>query len=249
MNGGIRIHSIEVLEVFIEDTEPFLRGVVAVEVDPGIGGMVVFLMKRFELLKCEGWNLPGIAPRIKAVCVFGKKGLLGAFGKDIVWRRIGSFHFVVDNTLINDGLFLSLQIQVPPFLLKNVWRQTGIEDRIKVDIDEIIEILEVQAGNGVTGLVGIREGVEKGFQGALEKLYEGLFDRIFSGSAEHGMFQNMSDTGRIRGGRSERDSKNLVLILIGQRQQLSSCPGMNEESRMRSQFVDELFPDQLEAMG
>ena len=51
---------------------------------------------------------------------------------------------------------------MPAFLHKCLFAEDGVEHRVNVDVDEIVKIFFVLAGNGVAGLVGEGEGIDEG---------------------------------------------------------------------------------------
>ena len=226
----------EILEVLVRQLQTPLGIVIPVEIEARIGWMVVFSMKGLELLESELDDVLRVAARIQSVGVVGKERLLGVFGEHIVRRRVGAFHFIEDHALVDEGPFRIVQFQVPPFLLKDEWGNAGIEDRIEVDIDEIVEVLDVLTGYRVAGLVGIGEGIEKGLEGALQEFDEGFFDRVFARTAEDRMLQDVSHPGGILGRRSKGNPENLVIVVIDERQEFRAGFHMPKELCLRLQL-------------
>ena len=116
---------------------------------------------------------------------------MGVLCQEAVWRGIGAFHLAENNPFISERLLRFLQFKMPPLLLENKRRQSGIKDGVQIDVNKIVEVLYVLAGHRIAGFVGIGHGIEKGLHRALQKLYKRFLDRVFSRPTEYGVFQNM----------------------------------------------------------
>ena len=80
---------------------------------------------------------------------------------------------------------------MPSFLLKDQGGKARIENRVQIDVDQVVEILDVLAGDRITGLVGVGEGIEKGIERAFYEFHERFFHRVFSGTAKDRVFKDM----------------------------------------------------------
>ena len=101
--------------------------------------------------------------------------------------------------------------------------RTGMEDSVRVDVDQIVEILLVLAGHDIACAVGIREGIQKSLQTALQKLDEWILGLVFAATTENAVFQDVRDTRRVRGRGAEGDAKYLVVVITGDRKQLGAA--------------------------
>eukprot|EP00967_Tisochrysis_lutea_P133108 scaffold233077_cov28-Tisochrysis_lutea.AAC.4 len=126
-----------------------------------------------------------------------------------------TLHLVEDYALVRERLRRVLELVVPPLLRKDSRVALGArrEDRVEIDVDEVVEILCVERGYGVARAVGVGEGVEERLERAFEQLGERLLRGVFIGSAQNRMLEDMWHAGRVRDGRAEGDAKDLVLII------------------------------------
>ena len=94
-----------------------------------------------------------------------------------------------------------------------------MENRVHVDIDQVVEVLVIAGGHGIDRLIRIGHGIEKGIQRALDQLHKGILDRIPIRPAENRVLDNMGDARRVGRGRPEADVEDLVVIVILQQNQ------------------------------
>ncbi len=69
---------------------------------------------------------------------------------------------------------------MPPFLLKHKRRYVRIKNGIEIHVNEIIEVLDILACHGITGLIRIGECIQKCLQRSFQNFNERFLDRIFS---------------------------------------------------------------------
>jgi len=133
---------------------------------------------------------------------------------------------------------------VPGFLPKRPLREQGVEDGVHVDVDEVVEILRVGAGDGVHRTVFGREGVQEGLQRALGELDERILGREAPRAPQHRVLHDVRYAGGIVRWRNERDPEAFVLVGVLQRQQLRSRSLVPIEARARRQFWNPLVAQQ-----
>ena len=95
-------------------------------------------------------------------------------------RGVHALHFVEDHAFVAERARRAVGFDVPAFLLEAVLVDAGEEHGVEVDVDEVVEILKVGAGDRVAGLVREGEGVEEGLERPLEQFDEGSFTGYFS---------------------------------------------------------------------
>ena len=232
-----------------QDAQPLFRIVVAVEEDLRVGGVVVCLVERHELLVGELRDHRRVAAGVQPVGVVREEPLAGRAAQDRVRRRVDALHLVEDDATIGQRCVRRFQLVVPTFLAQVVRRDERVKDRVQVDLDQVVEVLQVGARHRVGRLVGRGEGVEKGVQRPLEQLHEGLLERILLRAAQHRVFQDVGNTGRVGRRRAERDAEDLVLVVVFQREHFGARLRMPVEARPRLQFVDLLVAHQVKAIG
>ena len=96
---------------------------------------------------------------------------------------------------------------------------SGLAAKVQVDIDQVVEVLYVLAGDRVAGLVRVGHRVEEGVERAFGQLDEGLFGRVLARAAQNGVLQDMRQAGGVGGRGAEGDAKNFVFVLVFQREQ------------------------------
>jgi hypothetical protein len=129
--------------------------------------MVIGIVESFELLICQVGDEAWIAARVQTVGVTRKERFGAVLGQQPLWRRICALHLIENHTLIGQGCILAFQFVVPALLLQRVRRDERVQHRIHVNVHQVIEILQILAGNRVTGLIRIRECIDKRSQRAL----------------------------------------------------------------------------------
>ncbi len=118
-------------------------------------------MERNELLVGEvGYHL-GVTTRIQRIRSVRKELLLAVPGHKIVWRGVGSLHLVEHDTFVGQGGVDGIDLVVPSLLFQDLAGQAGMEDRVQIDVNEVVEVLQVLAGDRVRGLVGKRHCIEE----------------------------------------------------------------------------------------
>jgi len=138
---------------------------------------------------------------------------------------------------------------VPALLLKDVRVKAGVKNRIKIHIDEVVEILDVLTGNGVARLVRIGHGIEKGLERTFQEFHKRLFQRVFPRAAENGMLQDVGHPRGVWGRRPKGDPKNLVLVVIDEGQEFTPCAAVAKKLRLGSKLRDLSFMDLDKAVG
>ncbi|MBV6505661.1 MAG: hypothetical protein ILNGONEN_01225 [Syntrophorhabdaceae bacterium] len=223
--------------------------IVTVKINISVGGMIIFFMKRHELLKGQIRNVFRIAAGIDTVRVVGKQRLLRALAQNAVGRRVIAFHFIEDDALENERISGIFQLVMPAFLLQRERRQSRIKHRVEINVDEVVQILQVRARHRITRFVGIGEGIEKRVERAFDQLDKRLFHRKFTRAAEHGMLHNVRNAGGVLRRRAKGDAEGFVLILIFQRQQLRAGFKMTKEPGLGFKLGQFLLADQFESVN
>ena len=120
-----------------------------------------------------------------------------------------------------------------------------MEDRIQIDIHQIVKILQIGAGNRIDRLVRVGHGVEEGLERPLEQLDKRLFERILLRPTQHGMFHNVRNPRRVGRGGAEGNAEDLILIVICHRQQFGARLDMAIDAGDRLQLGNGLFTAQF----
>ncbi len=104
---------------------------------------------------------------------------------------------------------------MPSLLLEHMGREARIKDRIKIDINQVVKVLQVLACHRVAGFIRIGEGIEEGLQRTLQELHERLLDRVLARTAQDRVLKNVRHAGRVRDRRAEGNAEDLVLVPVG----------------------------------
>src|SRR5262245_20716573 len=94
--------------------------------------------------------------------------------------RISSLHLIEDYALVTERRLRVFEFEVPALLVQGEGFEKRVEDDVKVDTDQVIEILEIGAGDRIAGLVGEGHGVDEGRARALEEVHEQLLHWILA---------------------------------------------------------------------
>ncbi len=89
------------------------------------------------------------------------------------------------------------------FLQESFFEHPRVQNQVGINSRQIIEIRLDLTGNRVKGFVRVRKRIDKRLHGGTHQLFEGIFERIFFRTCQHGVFQNMGQTRGIRGRRAK----------------------------------------------
>ena len=190
----------------------------------------------------------GIAAGVEAVGHIRKERLLRTFGQHGIRGGVDPLHFVVDHALVAQGAFGAVGLDVPAFLLEAVFVDAGEEDSVKVDVDQIVEVLKVGAGHWIAGLVREGEGVQEGLERALEQLDEGLLHRVFFRAAEHGMLKDVRNARGIFRRGAEGRAEAFVFVVVEHGEQFRAGRVMPPQLDGTGHFGKPFFAHEGKAM-
>ena len=91
---------------------------------------------------------------------------------DIIRRRIGALHLIVDNPVVDNRILRLFNLKAPALLPEDVlvFINIRIEYSVQVDIHQILEVGVIGAGHRKHRLVRIGHRIQKGIHGSLHKL-------------------------------------------------------------------------------
>ena len=187
-----------------------------VQIDVGIGRVVISSVKIQELLIGQIRNALGISARIHAVGGIRKQGIHDLSLQHIIRRGIGPLHLIVDDAVDHDRIIRVLDLITPAFLAEDhlISVDVRVEHRIQIDVHQIPEVLVVAACHREHGLVRIGHGIEKCIHGTLDQLYERVLGRILLRAAQDRMLYDMRNARGIHGGGAEGDIEYLIVVFI-----------------------------------
>ena len=202
-------------------------------------------MKRLELGIGQIGNMFGIATRIEPIGRIGEQRSLRPSFEQVVGRGIIALHLIVDDALVGERRIERFQFVMPALLLHDGLADARIEHCVEIDVDEIVEIPKVLAGDRIDRLVGEGHRVEERVERALHQLNERILDRVFARAAQHGMFENMSDAGGIRRRCAKGDAKHFVFIVVDKREQFGARLGVPIQPAGRIDLGEGLLAQQF----
>ena len=246
-NGGIRLTAFIAGKGAFQPCQPGVFIVVSPEEEAGVGRMIIGAVKGAELFITQVQHLGRVAAGVEAVQHVREDGMLGFFHQHGIRGGIDSFHFIEDHTLVAPAAFL-IHVDMPPFLTQHVLVDAGMEHGVDIDVHKIIEIPQIGAGYGVTGLVRKGQCVEKSLERTFKQLHEGFLHRIFFRAAENGVFQNVRHAGGIFGRSAETDAEGLVFVVIENGKQLRAGDVMLPEADDPADLLKSLFPQEGETV-
>ena len=237
----------EVADEVVDETQSLLRIVVAVKPDARVAGVVAGLVELAELFPGQVGDLPRVAAGIVAVDGIREKRLLRFAAQQAVRRGPGALHFVEDHAL-EDQIAVVVGLVAPAFLGQHARRNARVKNGVEIDVDQVVEVLQVLAGDGVGGLVGVGHGVEEGVERAARQLDEGVLDRVLARSAEHGVLEDVRQAGRIGRRRGEGDAEDLVAVVVFERDELRAGAPVAVDARVTVDLGDVLRAQGLKAV-
>ena len=145
-------------------------------------------MKIQQLLMRQGGDDFRIAAGIEAVGRVRINFAHQRLGQDLIRRRHGAFHLIIDHPLIGQGriirsAFGADDLKPVPLLLETQFGKPGVENRVQIDVQKIVKILAIGRGKGIHGPIGSGQGVHKGAQAPFDHGEKRIPHRIFSGAA------------------------------------------------------------------
>ena len=189
---------------------------IAVEEDIAVGRMVIRAVEFDEVFLGQVRDVVRIAARFNAIGRIGEEVFHDVPFELRVRRRKDAFHFIIDDAAINEVAVGRIEVVMPAFLHQDLFVLQHIreEDRIQVDVHQILEVGRIAAGNGIHGLIGEGHGVEEGVERAFDQFDEGFLQREFPGAAKNRVLADMGHTGAVRRRRTEGDGKDLIVVVI-----------------------------------
>ena len=185
--------------------------------------MIIIIVEFFEFRIGQVRDDGRVTPGVQTIGLVWEERTARFVPQQVIGRGIISLHFVKDHPLVTKRCIGVFDLVVPAFLLQGVFWDKRVEHGVEIDVDQVVEILQVLAGNWIAGLVGVGEGIQEGVERAFGQFNERLFDRIFARAAQDGMFHDVSDAVGRFGRRAERDAKDFVLVRVGNGHQ--ACTG------------------------
>ena len=137
---------------------------------------------------------------------------------------------------------------MPAFLPEDILIDARVEHCVYVDVNEIVKIAQIAASDGVAGLVGKGECVEKGLQRSLHQFHKGFLDGIFVRPAKNGVLQNVGNTCGVGWRRAKVDAKALVFVRVINGKQLRPRGLVPPQTGGAVHFVQMLFCKKSESV-
>ena len=216
-DGRIDVLEPEFAQVFpIDEGQGLIDVHITVEEDIAVGRMVVRAVEFDEVFLCQVGNVVRIAARFNAIGRIGEEVFHDVSFELRVRRRKDAFHFIIDDTAVNEVAVGRIEMVMPTFLHQDLFVLQHIreKDGIQVDIHQIFEVGRITAGDGIHGLIGEGHGVEEGIERAFDQFDEGFLQREFPGAAKNRVLADMGHTGAVRRRRTEGNGKDLIVVVI-----------------------------------
>ena len=248
LEGNLRIHgdSVKGAQIgLIQPAQLLLHIQVSVETDIAVRGMIIFSVKIQKLFIGQLRNFLRVTAGFHSIGSVRKQMIENRAVQNLLRRREGALHFVVNHAVIGQRVGLLLHLVMPALLPEDFFVSVDvrIENRIQIDIHQILKIRVIAAGNRVNRLVRICHGIQECIQRSLCQFHKRVLQRKFSGTAEHRVLNNMGYTGRIFRRRPKTDGEYLVFIVIGQQGNSGPAFFMNQKRGIRVDVLNSLLTD------
>ena len=247
-HGAVHRGPLERGQIGVHASQPLLRVVVAVEIEQGVGRVVVGLVEGAELLIGQVGDDRRVAAAVHAIGGVGEEGAAAGAVEQVVGRGVGPLHLVEDDALEGQRAVGRVQLVVPPLLGQLLRRHQRMEDGVGVDIQQVIEVLQVGAGRRVDRLVGVGHGVDERRQRAFDHLEERVLQRVLRRTGQDDVLQDVGQAGGVGRRGAEGDAEDLVLVVVFQRQQFRPRPRVAIEPGAGVQLRHVRLADKLKAM-
>src|SRR5690606_35194673 len=133
-----------------------------------VAGMVVSLVEGLQFFVAEIGNVLRFAATVVMVGGGGEQVATEGMPEYRVRGTHGAFHLIEDHTLelqVAGGVVRLGKLQPMALLGEVQLVQAREEHGVQVDLEQVVEVLPVLAGEGVGGPVAAGEGVHEGVQG------------------------------------------------------------------------------------
>jgi len=188
---------------------------IAISEELGVRRVIVLLLEVDQLFVLQRSDKLRLTSRVESVLRLLEEVLVEAVHKSVIGIGHGAFHFVVDNTLVGEagaGVFGVFEFQTVTFLAEVEIVQIWAECHIRVDREQVAEVLGVLRREWVHSEIGARPRIHVGVQTALKHVEEGVAHWIVLRSARSQMLKNVGCAHVIVRGRPEKYSEDIVQV-------------------------------------
>ena len=190
---------------------------VSIQENVTIRGMIIAAMEIQKLLTGQIRNKLRVSAGLIGIGGIRVKGVQNLPLQYALRGGKRALHLIVDHAVQSQVAVLAVHLVMPALLAENFFFiiDIRVKYRVHVDMNQILKIFIIAAGNGVHRLIRICHGVQEGIQGALRQLHKGILYRELPGTAQYGMLQDMGHARIIRRRGTEADIKYLIFIIVG----------------------------------
>ena len=121
-HGEVDVDTGELGQPVVDQPQPLLGVVVAVEEQLGVRRVVVVRVERLELLVGEIGDVLGVAARVEAVGRLGEQRANCEAHQQAVGRRVGALHLVEDHAFVSERRVGCIELVMPALLLEGLPR-------------------------------------------------------------------------------------------------------------------------------
>ena len=243
--------TVEVAQVFpVEEGQMAIHVAVAVDEDSAVGGVIIAIMKRAVIVLRQGRDHERFAARDVAIGAVGEQAFFDQLRQNPRRGGEGPFHLAIHDAVVRQCARLRIDL-VMPALLHHDFRnlvQPRIHDGIHIDMHKVQEVLVVAAGHRVHRPVVHGKGVEERLQRAFQQLDEGLLGRKVPRAAQDRVFEHVGHALVVGRGRAKGDQKDLVVVAVGEIEELGSGLHVLEKPGLGTEFRNIFQPEEFEAV-
>ena len=123
--------------------------------------MIIFMIEREVILVVQLYNVFRISAGLHAVAGIREHCRMDIAVQDTLRGGEHALHLVVYNAVVGELAFRLFQLVVPAFLHEDflLFSDIRVEDRVHVNVHEVLEISVVAACDRINGLIRVSHGV------------------------------------------------------------------------------------------
>ncbi len=213
----IDVQAVEVAQRFIFELGLKFCGLnVAEGHKNGVAGVVVGAVEILELLVAQIGDVRRVAATVVVISRGGVQVLAHRLPQGAGNRAHRPLHFVEHHALVDEpavGVVRFLEFDAVALLQEVQFLQTREEHRVQIDVQQVVEVLAVLAGERVGGPVRAGKRVHKRVERAANHHEERVPHGVALAATQRGMFEDMRHAGGIHGNRAQCDQKHVFVVI------------------------------------
>ena len=190
-----------------------------------IAGVVMVLVKRLKLIVGQIRNIGRLTTAVVMISAGGIQVLAHGLPQHRVNGAHGTFHFIVNHPFkgqLRRGVAGISKLQTMALLGKIQWVQSGKKYRVQIHTQQIVKVLFILAGKGISRPVTAGKRIHKGVERTPNHHKEWVAHRVLLTATERRMLKNMGHTGRVHRHSAQSHQKNILAVVCRQMNMLGT---------------------------